>query len=349
MSFEIGKVSVQQAQDTAKQYEWYHRWYGQYPAINLDEFEYNPISINEQLYLCLAAEGFKRKKALQRLWDQGISDKAAANEQINEEEAKAAQIAIGLLATKATEAFSENSDNTKPPPEHANGITSVIRPSFVGADFVSNRKTKRLLQAAVRKSPTCLYQANLSGTKLVGADLQGVDLRRANLRMASLWRADLRLTDLSGADLRYWDETRAIKWDLAFYNADEPPKLPEAIKGKLLSLNAESYEKAKTLQAAYREALERNYSKAITAAEEALTEHLEQCRQDNAEKALRNAVSVLREKAISIVVQASAGSAVTITNCSTTKAASLSGQSDASLGGGGDITLAAYYTFQIQR
>ena len=116
MSFEIGKVSVQQDQDTAKQYEWYHRWYGQYPAINLDEFEYNPISIDEQLYLCLAAEGFKRKKALQRLWDQGISDKAAANEQINEEEAKAAQIAIGLLGTKATKALSRNSDNTKPPP-----------------------------------------------------------------------------------------------------------------------------------------------------------------------------------------------------------------------------------------
>ena len=165
---------------------------------------------------------------------------------------------------------------------------------------LSNRKTKRLLQAAVRKSPTCLHEADLSGTKLVGADLQGVDLRRANLneanlRMANLrgadlqeamlWRADLRLTDLSGADLRYLDETRAIKWDLAFYNADEPPKLPEAIKGKLLSLNAESYEKAKTLQAAYREALERNDSKAMTAAEEALTEHLEQCRQDNAENA----------------------------------------------------------------
>jgi uncharacterized protein YjbI with pentapeptide repeats len=324
MSFTIGQVSVKQDPDTDKQCDWCDRWHGKYPAINLDQFAYNPISINEQLYLCLAAESFNRKKALKRLREQGISDKAAADKQINEEDATAAQIAIGLLGTKAVSLLSWNSDDTKPPPEHVNGITSVIRPSFVGADFVSNRKTKRLLEAAVRRSPTCLHEAKLVGAKLVGADLQGVDLQRANLheanlrmanlrmadlRMADLWRADLRLTDLSGADLRYLGEKRAIKWDLAFYNADEPPNgllnLPDNIKDNLLALDKKSYEKAKKLQAAYREALEKNDSKAMTAAEKALTKHLEKCREDNAKKALQSGVSLDGDYSLSAQAKAS--------------------------------------------
>ena len=160
--------------------------------------------------------------------------------------------------------------------------------------------------------------ADLSGAKMQGTDLQG---------------ADLSLTDLSGADFYNAENLNTVILTNAFYDAENPPKnLPDNIKDNLLALDKKSYEKAKKLQAAYREALvsDNENETAITDAEKALTEHLGKCREENAKKAIQQAAPVLGANAIPILVEKLAGSAVRVTDGLPTTAAS---PSDVSLGG----------------
>ena len=203
-----------------------------------------------------------------------------------------------------------------------------------------------------------LRGADLSGAKLQGADLRYADLQGAKMQGANLDGADLRLTDLSGVDFnhaRNLENTNRnlenTKWKLAFYDATNPPEnLPDNIKDKLLALDEPAYKTAKELQDAYREALVSDNEEAITAAEKQLTTYLEQYRRDNATKAIEQAVSVLgAEATFAEVARASAGSAVTITADSATKAASPSGQQGVSLGGAdkpanGDVNPYQYYS-----
>ena len=171
--------------------------------------------------------------------------------------------------------------------------------------------------------------------------MQGANMRNANLCYANLSRtdldgADLSLTDLSGADFEHAKNFN--KCEIAFYDAKNPPKnlpdnIPDNIKDNLLALDKKSYKEAKKLQAAYKEALVTNSQDTITAAEKALTKHLEKCREDNAKKAIQQAAPVLGEEAISIVVKKLAGPAVRVTGELATTAASPSGQQGVSLDG----------------
>jgi uncharacterized protein YjbI with pentapeptide repeats len=253
-------------------------------------------------------------------------------------------------------------------------VTKITRPSFVGADLqgydlqgadLSNAdlygadlrhadlRWANLQGADLREAK--LKEADLRVAQMQGADLrwadlrdaqmQGANLREANLQDANLQDAkmqgadlrgaDLSLTDLSGANFYNAKNLNTVILTNAFYDMANPPlNLPENIKDKLLALDGESYEKAKELQDAYREALVTNSQDTITAAEKALTEHLEKCREDNAKKAIQQAAPVLGEEAISIVVEKLAGPAVTVTGNSPTTAASPSDQQDLSLDGG---------------
>jgi hypothetical protein len=112
-----------------------------------------------------------------------------------------------------------------------------------------------------------------------------------------------------------------------------------------LALDKPSYEEAKKLQNAYREALVSDNEGDITAAEKALTEHLGKCREENAKKAIQQAAPVLGANAIPILVEKLAGSAVRVTDGLPTTAASLS---DVSLGGGnGDSGINPYNFYGI--
>ena len=157
------------------------------------------------------------------------------------------------------------------------------------------------------------------------------------------------VTVKSGADFEHAKNLNTAQWDLAFYDATNPPKnLPANIKDKLLALDKPSYEEAKKLQAAYREALVSDNEEAITAAEKALTDYLKEKAREAAGKALHNVIPVLgTARALSIVVEISAGSAVTVTGDSPTTAAS---PSDVSLGGGnGDSGINPYEYYGISR
>jgi hypothetical protein len=181
----------------------------------------------------------------------------------------------------------------------------------------------------------------MQGAGLQEANMQGANMRNANLCYANLSRtdldgADLSLTDLSGADFEHAKNFN--KCEIAFYDAKNPPKnlpdnIPDNIKDNLLALDKKSYKEAKKLQAAYKEALVTNSQDTITAAEKALTKHLEKCREDNAKKAIQQAAPVLGEEAISIVVKKLAGPAVRVTGELATTAASPSGQQGVSLDG----------------
>ncbi len=231
-------------------------------------------------------------------------------------------------------------------------VTHITRPSFVGANLQEYDLRGADLQRAN------LWRAEMQRAQLQGADLRYADLQGAKMQGANLDGADLRLTDLSGVDFnhaRNLENTNRnlenTKWKLAFYDATNPPEnLPDNIKDKLLALDEPAYKTAKELQDAYREALVSDNEEAITAAEKQLTTYLEQYRRDNATKAIEQAVSVLgAEATFAEVARASAGSAVTITADSATKAASPSGQQGVSLGGAdkpanGDVNPYQYYS-----
>jgi hypothetical protein len=263
------------------------------------------LTPEQRLYIALCKNGFHLKDALESC---GLDDAQKA----------ATQQALEILVN-------EN-----------DVVTEVKRPSFFGAD---------------------LQGADLRGAKLEGARLEGADLRGANLRGNKLWGAllegaNLQEADLRGADLSLADISNVVfkdarlenvTWYLAFYNEEKPPKnlldkIPYEIKVKLVALDQESYKTAENLKGAYKyKSVESDDQEAIAAAKGALTKHLEKCRQDNAEKALQNAVSVL------------AGSAIAVTGGSAITAAKPSGQSDVSLGGvdnrvNGDVNPYQYYS-----
>ncbi len=192
--------------------------------------------------------------------------------------------------------------------------------------------------------------ADLSGAKLQGADLRYADLQGAKMQGANLDGADLRLTDLSGADFYNAENLNTVILTNAFYDAENPPKnLPDNIPDNLLALDKKSYEKAKELQAAYREALvsDNENETAITDAEKALTEHLGKCREENAKKAIQQAAPVLGAKAIPILVEKLAGSAVRVTDGLPTTAASLSGQQGVSLDGDYNLPAQAKASIEV--
>ena len=212
--------------------------------------------------------------------------------------------------------------------------------------------------ATMRK--TQMQGAQMQGSILEGADLERADLRRAQMQGADLQGAqmqgadlrgaDLSLTDLSGANFYNAKNLNTVILTNAFYDAANPPlNLPENI----LALDGESYEKAKKLQAAYREALVSDNEATITAAETALTTHLEQCRKENAKKALKEnfctIATVFGGEAISILVKKLAGSAVTVTGDSPTTAASPSDQQDLSLDDGNIDPYSQYGYPALQR
>jgi len=210
-------------------------------------------------------------------------------------------------------------------------VTEITRPTFVGADLWEADLWGAKLQGA-----------NLWGAQMQGADLYGADLEGAHLWGADLERADLSLTDLSGANFYNAKNLKSTKWDLAFYDATNPPiNLPDNIKDKLLALDEPAYKTAKELQDAYREALVLDNETAITDAEKALTTHLEKCREENAKKAIQQTVSeavhvfgAAETLTTVLMAIASAKSAVTITGESATTAAVPSDQQDVSLGAG---------------
>jgi hypothetical protein len=197
--------------------------------------------------------------------------------------------------------------------------------------------------------------ADLRGTYLQGAKLRGAQMQGAKMQGANLDGADLRLTDLSGVNFYKTNNLEGTKWDLAFYDATNPPKnLPDNITDKLLALDEPAYKTAKELQDAYREALVSDNETAITAAENALTEHLGKYREENAKNALKKTlqktVPVLgAEETLTTVLMAiaSAESAVTITGESATTAASLSGQQGVSLDGDYNLPAQAKASIEV--
>ncbi len=239
-----------------------------------------------------------------------------------------------------------------------------------------------------------LRGAQMQRAKLFGADLRGADLRRAQMQNTDLQHAKLNLTDLTAADFAY-AQLDHVEWDLAFYDAANqpenlsddilkkievqlvafydaanPPENPsddilKKIEVKLVALDQESYERATELQADYQKALQSDNQEAIAAAKGPLTAYLEQCRRDNATKAIQQAVEETVFKAVSVLGRpetlrtvltaiasagsaGSAGSAVTITGASQAEAAKPSEQQDLSLSGvdnrvNGDINPYEYY------
>jgi hypothetical protein len=283
------------------------------------------LTPEQRLYIALCKNGFHLKDALESC---GLDDAQKA----------ATQRALEILVN-------EN-----------DVVTEVKRPSFFGADLQGADLRGADLQGADLRGAK-LEGADLRGAKLEGARLEGADLRGANLRGNKLWGAllegaNLQEADLRGADLSLADISNVVfkdarlenvTWYLAFYNEEKPPKnlldkIPYEIKVKLVALDQESYKTAENLKGAYKyKSVESDDQEAIAAAKGALTKHLEKCRQDNAEKALQNAVSVL------------AGSAIAVTGGSAITAAKPSGQSDVSLGGvdnrvNGDVNPYQYYS-----
>jgi len=250
-----------------------------------------PLTPSQKLHISLCKNGMQLQEAL-------------ASCDLNESEAAEARQALKI--------------------RDADGVvTEITRPTFVGADLWEADLWGAKLQGAI-----------LWGAQMQGADLYGADLEGAHLWGADLERADLSLTDLSGADFN--GVKNFNKCEIAFYDAKNPPKnlpdnIPDNIKDNLLALDKKSYEKAKELQAAYREALVSDNEEDITAAEKALTDYLKEKAREAAGKALQKAALVLGKVAtLSIVFEVSAVPAVTVTGDSPTTAAS---PSDVSLGG----------------
>jgi hypothetical protein len=179
-SFKIDEVTITAGGITEEQQS---RW-EQNIGKSVDERSYSHLNPEQKFYLCLAAEGFKLEDAEDRAHQLGMTS----------QELETAQEALALQV---------NDDDQ---------VTAVTRPSFVGADFVTDPEIKKLLEAAVVKSPRCLYGADLEGANLYGAqlreadlegaDLWGADLRNTNLEGAKLWFADLREAYLKGAQMQ---------------------------------------------------------------------------------------------------------------------------------------------------
>jgi hypothetical protein len=322
-SFKMNGVTVKEGDITNQQEKW---WWEENIGKPVDEISHKQLNPEQKLYLCLAAGDFDLEEARTIAREHGIGTRNSSWRKATEQQTASGQ------------------------------VTAFTRPSFVGADFVTKARIKELLEAAVANSPKCLYgaklfsaklkdaylkgadlrdtdlrKADLRGAKLKEADLRGADLEGAHLWGADLEGADLRITNLSGADFERAKNLNTVQWDLAFYDATNPPKnLPANIKDKLLALDEKSYTEAEKLQNAYREALVSDNEEDITAAEKALTDYLKEKAREAAGKALHNVIPVLGEEAISIVVEISAGSAVRVTGELATTAAS---PSDVSLGG----------------
>jgi hypothetical protein len=171
-SFKMNGVTVKEDDITKQQEKW---CWEENIGKPVDKRSYSHLNPEQKFYLCLAAEGFKLNEAKERAHQLGI---------MTSQELETAQEALALHV---------NDDDQ---------VTAVTRPSFVGADFVTDPEIKKLLEAAVVKSPRCLYGADLEGANLYGAQLREADLRRADLRGAQMRHADLREADLRRADLR---------------------------------------------------------------------------------------------------------------------------------------------------
>jgi len=178
-------------------------------------------------------------------------------------------------------------------------VERVHRPSFVGAKL-ANRDLRKadllgadllgadllgadLLEADLRVADlrgADLGGARLAEARLPEANLRGADLGGADLGGAELWSSyldgpNLSLTDLSGANFEKAKNLGGVHWDLAFYDATNPPNLRDDIKNRLLGLDEESYKQAKELQTAYRVAVRTDNNKAIQKAEKELTDYLQ--------------------------------------------------------------------------
>jgi len=366
-SFVIGSTVVTQGKISQKQQKWLKQDVNKRPLYLWKD---KPIY---DLLALLAAEGFHLNRALRRYKQEGNDP----------EKAKIAQQALGLLNVDGEEKW-ENPVNPK-----TGIVTQLIRPPFVGAYLNSENPWKKaiknspnLLRGANLRGarlPVDLENANLEGANLRGADLElsnlswanlrGANLRGAKLHYADLWETDFNLTDISGVDFNHARNLEYTKWKLAFYDANNPPKnlLDENLsdetrnnlKNNLLALDEPSYTEAIGLQTAYQNALGKNNPEAIEAAEWKLTNYLETKAAEAAKKAaLENA----QAKATAALGKAMADMgrdlyhhanprelSFVVTGGSPTEEVTPSGQQGVSLGGGGDITLAAYYDFQIQQ
>jgi uncharacterized protein YjbI with pentapeptide repeats len=262
------QTTVIQGALTREQSEWLQENHNK----SIDAITCLPLTPSQKLYLALCKNGMQLQEAL-------------ASCDLNKDEAAEAQQALKIHDTDGV-------------------VTKITRPTFVGAalqryDLQGADLWKANLRGA-NLSNADLWGTDLWGTDLQGAKLQGAQMQGAYLDWANLDGADLSLTDLSGANFYNADFYNAeilntVILTNAFYDAENPPKnLPDNIKDKLLALDEKSYTEAEKLQNAYREALvsDNENETAITDAEKALTEHLEQCRQDNAKKALQSDVSL---------------------------------------------------------
>ncbi len=318
MALEVGEsytdkngTKVIQGALTRKQ----EKWLGENYNKSIDAITCLPLTPAQKLYLALCKNGFNLPKALESC-------------DLNKDEAAEAQQALKIHDTDGV-------------------VTKITRPTFVGAalqryDLQGADLWKANLRGA-NLSNADLAGTDLWGTDLQGAQMQGAQMQGAYLNWANLYGADLSLTDLSGANFYNADFYNAENLNTviltnAFYDAENPPKnlpdnIPDNIKDNLLALDKKSYGKAKQLQAAYQEALVSDNEEAITAAEKALTKHLEKCRVDNAKEALQKAALVLGKAAtLSIVFKVSAVPAVTVTGALPATTAAPSGQPDVSLG-----------------
>jgi hypothetical protein len=339
-----GRTTVDQGALTPEQ----KKWLGENHNKPIDAITCLPLTPAQKLYLALCKNGFNLPKAL-------------ASCGLNADEAAEAQQPLKI--------------------RDADGVvTEITRPTFVGAAlngydlqgadlYGADLRHADLREANLQGADLWeadLEFANLQGADLYGADLRHADLREANLQDAKMQGADLsgakmQGTDLQGADLSLTDLSGADfdgaknfnKCEIAFYDAENPPKnlpdnIPDNITDNLLALDKKSYEKAKELQDAYREALVSDNEEDITAAEKALTDYLKEKAREAAKKAIQQAAPVLGKAAtLSIVFKVSAVPAVTVTGDSPTTAAS---PSDVSLGGGnGDSGINPYEYYGISR
>jgi uncharacterized protein YjbI with pentapeptide repeats len=351
----------------------------------VDERSYSPLNPAQKFYLCLAAEGFKLNEAKERARQLGINDDDLTTAQ----EALALQVNDDDQVTAVTRpAFMGADFVTDPEIKNLLEAAVAKSPDCLHMAVLDGANLKEAQLRGVNLQRAGLRGVDLQGADLRGAnlcaDLEKVVLIGANLRGATLrksifcdnrlQRADLSLTDVSevylphvgnlnSANFLSPENLDSITWNLAFYYAANQPEnlldlssVPDDIKDtlydikdKLLALDKPSYEEAKKLQNAYREALVSNNEATITAAEKALTEHLGKCREENAKKAIQQAAPVLGAEAISILVEKLAGSAVTATDSLPNTAASPSDQQDLSLDGGNIDPYSQYGYPALQR
>jgi uncharacterized protein YjbI with pentapeptide repeats len=179
-SFETNEVTITQGTVTDEQQQWWEQNSGK----SVDKISHEPLNPAQKFYLCLAAEGF-----------QGFHLEAA----------KECARQLGMISQEletAQEALKWTVNNN-------HQVTAVTRPSFAGADFVTDPEIKALLEKNVRRIPTCLYGADLRRTNLPNANLCRANLQGADLSHAQLYWANLRYANLQGANLQGADLTGA--------------------------------------------------------------------------------------------------------------------------------------------